>query len=654
MRSAGGNANAGSPRWTTFAAAAAIAGAVVMAYADSFSGRFYSDDNPTLVANASIRQLWPPRVPLMGPAHATTGGRPLANLSFALNYAVGGLEPGGYHAVNLLIHVCAALALFGTARRLLVSPGLRGRFGGDATLAATLIAGLWALHPLQTEAVTYVVQRVESLMGMFFLLTLYCFTRFADGASIGSRPLAKEKNGAREGRKREGRVTAAHLGPPNPAVEMTAGELRSIRPAAWNRWAWLALGSCLLGVATKEVMALAPLMVLLCDRTFYAGSFAAAWRRRGQLHLALMATWIPLALLVASTGWNRGGSAGFDVGVRPSAYWFTQFEAVTRYLRLAAWPHPLVFDYGTFWRTPAQAWPYALAVVPLGLVALLSLWRWPVAGFLGFWFFAILAPTSLIPGTFQMIVEHRMYLSLAAVAAAVVGVAHRVAGRRGLLVLVPAAVVLGVLTYRRNGEYGSDFALWSANVAARPGNSRGHNNLGNAYLAEGRVDQAEACYREAIRLDPNSADGHSNLGALLLRTGRSEEAIRECARAVALKPKQGVLHLFLGEALLAGGRTKEAIAEYAEAVRLAPANLPALVSLGGGLAQQGQLSDAAEAFRAAARAQPMDATVHNNLGAVLWRLGRSAEALEEFRTAVRLKPDFGAARQNLEALGGGR
>jgi Flp pilus assembly protein TadD len=639
-------------RWPSFVAAAAIAGAVIAAYSDSFSGRFYSDDNPTLVANASIRQLWPPWVPLVGPAHATTGGRPLANLTFALNYALGGLDPAGYHAVNLLIHVCAALALFGTARRLLGSPVLRLQFGGDATLAAALIAMLWALHPLQTEAVTYVVQRVESLMGMFFLLTLYCFTRFAEGAAVRSGPLATDNNGARQGGKREGRVTAARSGPAHPAIEMTAGELPSIRPAIWNRWAWLALGCCLLGVATKEVMALAPLMVLLCDRTFYAGSFAAAWRRRGRLHGALMATWIPLGLLVASTGWNRGGSAGFDVGVRPSSYWFTQFEAVTRYLRLAVWPHPLVFDYGTFWRTAAEAWPYALAIVPLGVAALVALWLWPVAGFLGVWFFAILAPTSLIPGTFQMIVEHRMYLSLAAVAAGVVGVAHRVAGRRGLLVLVPVAVVLGVLTYRRNGEYGSEFALWSANVAARPGNSRGHNNLGNASLAEGRVEQAEACYREAVRLDPDSADGHSNLGALLLRTGRSEEAIRECARAVALKPKQGVLHLFLGEALLAGGRTSDAIAEYAEAVRLAPANFPALLSLGGNLAQQGLLGGAAEAFRAAARAQPADATVHNNLGAVLWRMGRSSEAREEFRTALRLKPDNAAARENLKALGG--
>ena len=102
-------------------------------------------------------------------------------------------------------------------------------------------------------------------------------------------------------------------------------------------------------MATKEVMVTAPVLVLLYDRTFVAGSFREAWRRRRWLHLGLAATWLPLAGLVASTGWNRGGSAGFNVGVAPWAYWLTQFEAITRYLRLAVWPHPLVFDYGTFW-----------------------------------------------------------------------------------------------------------------------------------------------------------------------------------------------------------------------------------------------------------------------------------------------------------------
>ncbi len=99
-------------------------------------------------------------------------------------------------------------------------------------------------------------------------------------------------------------------------------------------------------MATKEVMVSAPLLVLLYDRTFVAGSFREAWRRRRGLHLALAATWLLLVGLVASTGWDRSGSSGFAVGIAPWAYWLTQFEAVTRYLWLSVWPHPLVLDYG--------------------------------------------------------------------------------------------------------------------------------------------------------------------------------------------------------------------------------------------------------------------------------------------------------------------
>ena len=680
-------------RLTPIAAAALLAGAIDLAYLNSFAGQFFFDDNTSLLANPSVRRLWPLWAPLLPPPQVTTAGRPLANLTFAFNYALGGYDVAGYHAVNLLIHIGAALALFGVARRLLYSPALGGRFAGSETLAALLVAGLWALHPLQTEAVTYIVQRVESLMGLFFFLTLYFFIRSVEEPEIGKRKA--ESGNAKTGKG-------------------------SKFPLFAFRFPILSVAACLLGTATKEVIALAPVMVLLCDRTFYAGSFGEAWRRRRRLHLALMATWIPLALFVASTGWNRGGSAGFDVGIHPWAYWLTQVEAVARYLRLAVWPHPLVFDYGTFWRTPGQALPYALVVVPLAAATVVALRFRPVEGFLGAWFFGILAPTSVIPGTFQIIVEHRMYLPLAAVTAGAVGACYQLWGRRGLLLLVPAAALLGVLTYRRNAEYRSDIEMWSATEEARPENGRAHNNLGNAYLAEGRLDDAAACYREAIRLAPDAVDAHSNLGGILLRTGRIPEAIRECSLAVALKPRQGALHLLLGDALRAGGRDAEATAEYEQAVRLSPgsvrlrltlgamlleqgraaeatatmaaavaldpddplaqlglanallrtgqsagaighyqhalafdpANSDALNNLGTALLQQGRLGEAASAFSDAIQVKPDDPLGHNNLGAALARLGRTAEARVQFEAALRLKPDYPDAIRNLDSLEG--
>ena len=137
-----------------------------------------------------------------------------------------------------------------------------------------------------------------------------------------------------------------------------------------------------------------------------------------------------------STGGNRGGTVGIGTGVPLWAYPLTQFEAVARYLALAVWPHPLVFEYGTFWvQRAADVAPYALIVVPLLAATMVALLPRPAArDFAARWFFLILAPTSLAPGTIQMVVEHRMYLPLIAVVAlAVVGV-HRWFGRGAILV----------------------------------------------------------------------------------------------------------------------------------------------------------------------------------------------------------------------------
>jgi hypothetical protein len=329
------------------------------AYSNSFGGPFVYDDIPAILENTTIRNLWDAFLP---PPGTTTSGRPLVNLSLALNWAAGGAAVAGYHLLNLLIHLAAGLALFGVVRRTLAKLGQT-----SSVLPAAAAALLWTVHPLQTESVTYVVQRAESLMGLCYLLTIYCFIRSVDGPSGRS-------------------------------------------------WCWLAWAACLGGMASKEVMVSAPLMVWLYDRTFVAGSFRAAWLARKRFYAALASTWLLLGICVASTGGNRGGTVGLDVGVQGWSYGLTQFRAAAHYLRLAVWPQPLVFEYGTFWESGWQAvLPSAALVLALLLGTVVALVRSPVLGFAGAWFFVMLAPTSLVPGTTQMIVEHRMYLSLAAV-----------------------------------------------------------------------------------------------------------------------------------------------------------------------------------------------------------------------------------------------
>ena len=578
-------------------AGALLALAVLAAYSNSFSGPFVYDDLPSIPENPTIRQLWPPGEALSPPAGGlTVGGRPILNYSFALNYALGGTTVQGFHLANLFIHALAGLALFGLVRRTLIQPALRDRFGGAALPLAFTVAALWTLHPLQTESVTYLVQRAESLMGLFFLLTLYGFIR------------------------------AVQSGKPGPFYV-------------------LSVAACLLGMGTKEVMASAPLMVLLYDRTFAAGTFGAAWRQRRAYYLALAATWIPLGLLVAGNGGNRGGSLGFGIGVSWWDHTLTQFEAITRYLQLSVWPHPLAFDYGTTWaHGTAGILPYFVIVSALLAGTAFALWRRPVLGFLGAWFLVILAPTSLLPGPTQMIVEHRMYLSLAAVLALLVAGIYQAGGRRSLAALLAVAVVLGGLTFRRNLDYRSNLALWQDTVAKRPGNAIAHCNLGAALSAAGRMPEAFAEFQITLKLDPENPEAHLNLGEALSKAGQTAEAMPHLLKAMQLAPNIAESHLNLGTALDRLGRTEEARQHYERALQIKPELADAHNNLGDVLLRLGQPAAAITQLGEAIRLRPEYAEAHYNLAVALAKAGRMPEGETEFAIGRRLKPNDSAAR----------
>jgi len=152
--------------------------AVLLAWGNSFSGSFVYDDVPAVFRNPSIHRLW--SAFSTGRTDLTVSGRPLGNFSLAINYALNGTDVAGYHVLNFLIHLLAGAALFGIVRRTLLRPALQDRYGQSAPWLALTVAVLWLVHPLQTESVTYVIQRVESLMGLCYLLTLYCFIRGAE------------------------------------------------------------------------------------------------------------------------------------------------------------------------------------------------------------------------------------------------------------------------------------------------------------------------------------------------------------------------------------------------------------------------------------------------------------------------------------------
>ncbi|HWA10349.1 MAG TPA: tetratricopeptide repeat protein [Opitutaceae bacterium] len=462
--------------------------AALAAYANSFRGPFIFDDLTSIPGNPTLRSLgqawWPPK----GQGALTVGGRPWLNFTLGINYAISALDVGSYHVANLLIHLSAGLALFGVVRRTLLRPPLAARFECDAGMLAFVIALLWTLHPLQTESVTYIVQRAESLMGLFFLLALYGFIRSVDS------------------------------------------------PRPWI-WRVISVASCLLAVGSKEVGIMIPIIVFLYDRAFVSGDFREAWRRHRWHHLALLATWLPLFAFVASAGGNRQGVFHLSDIDMWLGHGLSQFEAIIRYLGLTFWPRPLVIDYGEFpFPGFATALPWALPVLALAAATLWALWRRPVIGFLGAWFFGILAPTCLLPATLQIIVEHRMYLPLAAVIALVVTGAYLLAGRRVMILFLGLALAAGWLTARRNDVYQSDLSLWGDTVAKRPLNEHARINYGIALTKAERAEEAAAQFKEAVRIQPNSLQAHNNLGNALVLAGQYDEAIVEYERVLRDRP----------------------------------------------------------------------------------------------------------------------
>jgi Flp pilus assembly protein TadD len=615
--------------------------AVLVAYYKSFSSPFIFDDLPAITENPTLLHFHS----ALSPPHNGSGvdGRPLVNLSLAVNYAAGGLKVWGYHAVNLAIHVLAGLTLLGIVRRSLQQPVLQKRFGEASLPLAFAVALIWTVHPLQTESVTCIIQRTESLMGLFYLLTLYCFIRGVE-SGIQASGIRHQAPGARKQEKEFKNQN------PQATLPLSSGPT----PDASRLWYTASILFCFLGMATKEVMVSAPLIVLLYDRTFVAGTFRDAWRQRGRWHLGLFGTWLLLGCMVVHMGGSRGDAAGFGLTITPWNYALTQCQAIVLYLGLAVWPHPLVLDYGTdVAQHIAAVAPQALVLVLLVGATIFMLRYRPALGFVGAWFFAILAPSSsVVPLVTQTMAEHRMYLPLAAVATLVVLGLYILLGQRGVVACLALALGLMALTVRRNEDYRNAVAIWSDTVAKCPRNARAHSNLANELLQAGRPEDAMEQSGEALRLEPNYPDAYCNLATALFRLGRLPEAAEQYENALRRDPGNARAHYNLGNVLARDGKVSEAVGHFEQAVRLKPEDVAAHNNLANALFLTGRVPEAIRRYEETLQLKPDFAEAHGNLGNALRRMGRVPEAIAQFEEVLRLKPGDEQARRMLSQLRG--
>lgn len=534
-----------------------------------------------------------------------TQTRPLVWTSFALNRAWSGGSTWSYHLVNLLLHGASALLLLALLRRTIprAAPRLSPDSAAHFALAGALV---FACHPLQTAAVTYLSQRAEVLGSLWLLACLYSFVRAAEG-----------------GRRR--------------------------------LWQALALAALVGGFATKEIAVVAPALVLLYDATFLAPGFGAALRARrgfyallGAVHLAAF------ALFTAPLLFQSELSVGFHLPeFTPLEYARTQPGVVLHYLRLFLLPHPLVFDYE--WpmaRDLAQWLPQSLVLAGLlaltvGLVARRS---W--IGFALAWGFVILAPTSSFVPIRDAAFEHRVYLSLASWSLLLLAAGRWAVSRLGLRARWLPALALGwvlalaAMTVRRNHEYRSVRALWQTVVERAPTNERGYFYLAGGLLEEERTEEAVAALEQALRLDPAYHQALNRLANVHLRRGEFRRAVPLLERAISTREDPVYRH-GLGNALFGAGELARAEVEYRRALVEAPDKAVYHQSLANLLARGARRGEAVEAYRQALRLDPALESSHANLGVVLDALGQHAAALVHHQEALAILPATAEEQFNL-------
>jgi tetratricopeptide (TPR) repeat protein len=639
----------------------------LLAYANTFKVPFQLDDEDNIVENRTIKDLRA----LIKPS-AVKNIRYIGVLSFALNYKVNGLNVTGYHIVNLSIHIINALLVYWLIVLTFSTPFLeKSELKGSSNLLALFTALLFACHPVQTQAVTYIVQRLASLATMFYLFSIVMYVK-------------------------------ARLGQTTFSVSTLS-------------FYFLSLVSTILAMKTKEIAFTIPVVIAVYEFMFFSGKTKT--RLLYLIPLFLTMPIIPLSLIriVKSPGSLAGGmSLGDligDVNITTKLqtemprleYLFTECRVIVTYIRLIFFPvnQNLDYDYPIY---PSFLDPRVFLSAFL-LLSILStgvylFYRYRnssmptrLISFGIFWFFITLSVESSIIPIADVIFEHRLYLPsvgiFMAISTSVFAIVKKQSRRQvlnkaliGAFVII--IVVLTGVTYARNRTWLSRDGLWEdvlmksplkprpyynlgvvyqdlglfdraieyykTTINMSPAYARAHNNLAIVYASKGLHEKAIEQFKTTIRIKPDHVEAHYNLGLEYAMTGQFEKAIEQYSEALRLRPDYVEAHTNLGIAYKKKGQLEKAIEQYIEALRLRPDSVEAHHNLGNAYMLKGLTNKAIEQFEAALKINPSLAETHYNLGVIYYKTRNLSRAREELRTALRIKPDYHPARELLSKI----
>jgi tetratricopeptide (TPR) repeat protein len=576
-----------------------LAGVTIFAYRPAWNGEFVWDDddyiikNDLLTASDGLRRIW---FSLDSPSQYF----PLVYTTFRIERALWGLNPSGYHWVNLLLHVANALLVWRVLARLNV-PG------------AWLAGAIFALHPVQVESVAWITERKNVLMAFFFLLTLLAWITFID-----------------ERTKRPWRFYALAL--VLYVLALSAKSTACTLPAALLLILWLQKRP----ITKQRLIQIVPFVILGIGM----GLLAVWWERYHQgTNRAVFPFLNPIdRILVASR-----------------AVWF--------YLSKLICPTNLTFIYPRWNISPAHPLDYIWLLAGIALCTVIYFARLYVGRSLevaAAFFVITLSPVfgfiMLFTFRYTFVADHYQYLAcigpIALVSAGVVSLADMFKQHRAFILSAAlfALASLGALTWRQAAMYGDIETLWRITLARNPACWMAHTNLGLVLLQKGQFDDGIAHYRAALQMQPDSWDAEYNLGTALVAKGEVDEAILHCERAVAMQPNDPDAQVSFGDALLQKKRVEEAIDHYTNAMALRPDYFLARYGLARAFLEKGELDTAVQHCRAALFIRPDDADCHTVLAVALDQKGETAEAIHHYEKAVQISPKSVSALTNLAWL----
>jgi len=590
----------------------------LLLYLNSFYVPWQFDDRPNIVNNPSVHfhTFSMDHFSRLLAFSFSESIRLFSYFTFALNFYFGGLNVFGYHLVNLLIHIVTGILVFWFIHLTLSLPSQGERYGSIGLRVAFLTGLIFIAHPVQTQSVTYIVQRMSSMGAMFYLLSMVLFIK---------------------------------------------GRLSSGRRRVWYYGGMVLSG--FLSVFSKENGLMLPLFIVLYEICFFR--VGEGFFQRSMVRVLLILVGLGLLGFILLGGRYidviREGYQYRDFTM--SERGLTQLRVVLYYLTLLVFPHPsrLNLDYDflvskSLFNPPSTFFSLVVILFIIG-VAVWRVKRWPILSFFIFWYFGnLVIESSIIP--LEMVFEHRLYLPSVGPIFLFSLLLVRgwekwgwVEGRKkevifaGLVILI--VLPLSWATVYRNSMWRSEFDLWADCIKKSPNKGRPHHNLGYFYYTSGQTDNAIKEFELALKLDPKMAPSHFNLGVIDYNSGRMDGAIHHFKKALAVNPKYAQAYAYLGEVYYRNEKDEEGLAEFEMALKIEPSNTMAMNRKGIIYVKRGDLDKALNEFKKVLMIDPNHVEALVNAGEIYIKIGRVDQGIVEIQKALKLNPDYGNAHNLL-------